>query len=122
TGVTDLFGVDFITNPPRSGGGGSGGGDEGGGGDGNEDDGPRVGEIRAPHVVINAQGHFILVNRNGQATPVPVDEYRREVIGRVLAEAHNLADFRALWVEAKKRRALIDHLLGDHFSPEVIRD
>jgi type I restriction enzyme R subunit len=51
-----------------------------------------------------------------------VDEYRREVIQRVVAEAHNLDDFRALWIEAQKRRQLIDHLLGDNFSPEVIRE
>ena len=122
TGVTDLFGVDFITNPPRSGGGSSGGGggdDDGGGGD----EGHHVAEMRAPYkVTVNAQGRFILVNRDGVATPIPVDEYRREVMARVLAEAHNLDDFRALWVEAKKRRQLIDHLLGDHLSPEVIRD
>ena len=31
-------------------------------------------------------------------------------------------DFRALWIEAQKRRQLIDHLLGDNFSPEVIRE
>lgn len=121
TGVTDLFGVDFITNPPRPGGGGSGGGE--GGGEGEDDDRPQVAEMRAPYrVVINAQGRFILVNRGGVATPIPVDEYRREVMARVLSEAQNLDDFRALWVEAKKRRQLIDHLLGDHLSPEVIRD
>ena len=121
TGVTDLFGVDFITNPPRPGGGGSGGGE--GGGEGEDDDRPQVAEMRAPYrVVINAQGRFILVNRGGVATPIPVDEYRREVMARVLSEAQNLDDFRALWVEAKKRRSLIDHLLGDHLSPEVIRD
>ncbi len=41
---------------------------------------------------------------------------------RVLSEARNLNDFRALWIEAQKRRQLIDHLLGDNFSPEVIRE
>lgn len=127
TGVTDLFGVDFITNPPRSGGGGSGGGGSGGGGGGeggdDGDDGPHVAEMRAPYkVLVNAQGRFILSNRDGVATPIPVDEYRRAVIARVVSEAHNLDDFRVLWVEAKKRRQLIDHLLGDHLSPEVIRD
>lgn len=122
TGATDLFGADFITNPPRPGGGGGSGGGEGGD-EGEDDDGPHVAEMRAPYrIVINAQGRFILVNRDGRATPIPVDEYRREVITRVLAEAHNLDDFRALWVEAKKRRALIDHLLGDHLSPETIRN
>ena len=122
TGVTDLFGVDFITNPPRPGGGGSGGGGGGEGGD-DGDDGPHVAEMRAPYkVLVNAQGRFILSNRDGVATPIPVDEYRRAVIARVVSEAHNLDDFRVLWVEAKKRRQLIDHLLGDHLSPEVIRD
>ncbi len=121
TGVTDLFGVDFITNPPRPGGGG-GGGNGGDGGDGGDDEGPVVPVMGGQKVVVNAQGRFILVNRGGVATPIPVDEYRREVMARVLAEAHNLDDFRALWVEAKKRRQLIDHLLGDHLSPEVIRD
>lgn len=122
TGVTELFGVDFITTPPRSGGGGVGGGNGGDGGDGGNDDGPVVPVMGGQKVVVNAQGRFILVNRGGVATPIPVDEYRREVMARVLSEAHNLNDFRALWVEAKKRRQLIDHLLGDHLSPEVIRD
>jgi type I restriction enzyme R subunit len=53
---------------------------------------------------------------------MPVDEYRREVIRRVLSEAPDLDEFRALWIETQKRRGLINHLLGDNFSPEVIRD
>lgn len=121
TDVTSLFGTDFITKPPRPGGGGGGdGGDTGGGGDGG--DGPAVGEIGGQRVSINAQGRFILSRRDGRDTPIPVDEYRREVIQRVIAEAHNLDEFRALWIEAQKRRSLIDHLLGDNFSPEVIRE
>ena len=121
TDVTQLFGTDFITKPPRPGGGGSGGSDTGGG-EGGSDDGPHVAEIRGEYVVINPQGRFILVQRDGRDTPIPVDEYRREVIQRVVSEAHNLDDFRALWIEQQKRRQLIDHLLGDNFSPEVIRD
>ena len=121
TGVTDLFGTDFITKPPRSS-GASGGGGTGGDEGGDDDDGPRVAEIRGQYVSITPQGRFILVNRNGTATPIPVDEYRREIVARVLSEAHNLDEFRALWITAQKRRQLIDHLLGDHFSPEVIRD
>jgi type I restriction enzyme R subunit len=121
TDVTQLFGTDFITKPPRPGGGGKGdGGDTGGGGEGG--DGPAVAEIGGQSVVINAQGHFILSRRDGRDTPIPVDEYRREVIQRVVSEAHNLDDFRALWIEAQKRHQLIDHLLGDNFSPEVIRE
>ncbi|WP_153110447.1 DEAD/DEAH box helicase family protein [Propionivibrio limicola] len=121
TGVTDLFGTDFITNPPRPGGGGGKGGGSGGDEDG-DDDGPAVPVIGGQSVIVNAQGRFILGNRGGVATPIPVDEYRREVITRVLAEAHNLDDFRGLWVEAKKRRQLIDHLLGDHYVPDLVRN
>lgn len=121
TDVTSLFGTDFITKPPRPGGGGKGeGGDTGGGGGGG--DGPHVAEMRGQYVVVNPQGRFILVQRGGRDTPIPVDEYRREVIQRVLSEAHNLDEFRTLWIETQKRRSLIDHLLGDNFSPEVIRE
>jgi type I restriction enzyme R subunit len=122
TGVTDLFGTEFITKPPRprgdggTGSGGEGGDDEGGG------DGPPVAEIGGKQVLINPQGRFILVSRDGRDTPIPVDEYRKEVMARVLAEAHTLDEFRALWIETTKRRDLIDHLLGDNFSPEVIRE
>lgn len=124
TGVTDLFGTEFITAPPRS--GGSGGSDGGNGGDGEGDDYPatpvpvlRLGD--SEHVVITPQGRFILSNRDGKSVPIPVDEYRREVIARVLTEARDMDDFRALWIEARKRRQLIDHLLGDNFNPEFIR-
>ena len=121
TDVTSLFGTDFITKPPRPGGGGRGDGDGDDSGD-EGGDGPAVGEIGGQRVLINPQGRFILSRRDGRDTPIPVDEYRREVIRRVIAEAHDLDEFRALWIEAPKRRSLIDHLLGDNFSPEVIRE
>jgi type I restriction enzyme R subunit len=122
TDVTSLFGTEFITRaqPPRGGSDNGDGGDTGGGDQGG--DGPAVAEIGGQRVVINPQGRFILVRRDGRDTPIPADEYRREVIQRVLREAHDLDEFRALWIEAQKRRSLIDHLLGDNFSPEVIRE
>lgn len=121
TGVTDLFGTEFITKPPRTGGSGGKGG-EGGEGEGEGGDGPAVAEIGGKRVLINPQGRFILSRRDGRDTPIPVDEYRREVIQRVINEAQNLAEFRALWIETQKRRQLIDHLLDDNFSPEAIRE
>ena len=121
TDVTSLFGTDFITKPPRTGGSGpSEGGGTGGGGEG--EDGPYVAEIRGQYVSVTPQGRFILSRRDGRDTPIPVDEYRRELIQRVITEAHDLDEFRALWIETQKRRRLIDHLLGENFSPEVIRE
>ena len=74
------------------------------------------------YVTVTPQGGFILTSRDGRDTPIPVDEYRREVIQRVVSEAHNLDEFRRLWIETQKRCSLINHLLGDNFSPEVIRE
>ncbi|MHB8763663.1 MAG: DEAD/DEAH box helicase family protein [Deferrisomatales bacterium] len=118
TGVTDLFGTDFITNPPRPGGGGGGG--DGGGGDG--DGVPLVGEIQGQTVRVTPQGCFILSRRDGQDVAIPLDEYRREMVQRVLREAHDLNDFRQLWIETQKRRQLINHLLWDDLNPEPVRD
>ena len=125
TDVTNLFGTDFISKPPRPRSGEGGDGDEGGGEDGGGGDGsdrPSVAEIAGQTVLINSEGRFILSQRDGRDTKIPVDEYRREIIQRVLSEAQSLDDFRALWIEAQKRRQRIDHLLGESFSPEAIRE
>jgi len=122
TGVTDLFGTDFITKPPRSGGGSDTGGGGTDGGDGPEGDGPAVAEMRGQRVEVTPQGHFILSSRDGREVAIPVDEYRREMIQRVLQEAHNLGEFRQLWIETQQRRMLIKHLMSANFSPELIRD
>ena len=123
TGVTDLFGTEFISKParprpPGDGGGGGGGEEEGG----EEGDPIPVPEIKGQSVVITAQGRFILQRREGRDVPVPIEEYRREMIERVLREAATLPDFRKLWIETQKRRALIDHLLGEQYSPELVRE
>jgi type I restriction enzyme, R subunit len=123
TGVTDLFGTDFITQPPRPPGGtGGGGGDNDGGGDGG--DGGEISPVPeiAAQTLITAQGRFILSRRDGRDVPIPVDEYRREMVQRVMREAHNLDEFRQVWIESQKRRRLIDHLLGDKLNPELIRE
>jgi type I restriction enzyme R subunit len=122
TDVTSLFGTEFITQPPRSGGGGRKGDDDDEGGGGGDGDGPAVGEVGGKPVVITAQGRFIVVSRDGRDTPVPVEESRREVLSRVLSEAHTLEEFRALWIEPHKRRQFIAHLLGDRLDPDLIRD
>ncbi len=120
TGVTDLFGTDFISKPPRPGGNGGGGGGGGEGGGGGGGDTPVVPEMPGQTGII-PQGHFILSLRDGVDTPVPIEEYRREMIQRVQSEAHGLAEFRNLWIESRKRHQLIEHLLGDHLNPDMLR-
>ena len=130
TGVTDLFGTDFITAPakprikkPGGDDGGDGGDDGGGGGD----DPLPLPEIKTGHDgTVVMQGRYILQERlvDGvrREVAVPLDEYRQEMVARVLREAATLHDFRGLWVETQKRRQLIDHLLGEHYSPDTVRE
>ena len=126
TGVTDLFGTDFITGPakPRVKKPGGDGGDDGGGGD---DDPLPLPEIKTGHHgTVVMQGRYILQERlvDGvrREVAVPLDDYRQEMVARVLREAATLHDFRSLWVETQKRRQLIDHLLGEHYSPDTVRE
>lgn len=121
TDVTLLFGTEFISKPPRQGGGGTGGGG-GDTGDGGGSDTPYVAEISGPSVVINSQGRFILGSRDRRDTPIPIDDYRRDMMQRVLSEAHSLDEFRALWIEQQRRDQLIKHLRGDHFDPDFMRE
>lgn len=124
TGVTALFGTAFISQPPKprvkKPGGGEEGGDDGGGG---EAEPLPLPEIRGGQPVsITPQGRYILQRRDGRDVPIPIDEYRREMIARVLREAATIQDFRSLWVETQKRRALINHLLGEQYSPDTVRE
>ncbi|MCM5527366.1 DEAD/DEAH box helicase family protein [Parasegetibacter sp. NRK P23] len=123
TGVTDLFGTEFISKyrKPKEGKSGSGtddDDDDGGGGDIS----PAVGEVRGHAVKITPEGRYILGSRDGKEVAIPVDVYRAEIMQRVLSEAHNLADFKQLWIETQKRRSLINHILEANFSPEVIQE
>jgi type I restriction enzyme R subunit len=134
TGVTDLFGTEFISAarklPPD---GGNGGGSGGGGGGNDDEDGsgtgptpPPLPELRTGEAVtVEQTGRCVLQAREVDGVlrdvAVPLEEYRRGLIERVLAEAATLDDFRGLWVQTQRRRALVEHLLAAHYSPEELR-
>ncbi|RYY91044.1 MAG: DEAD/DEAH box helicase [Chitinophagaceae bacterium] len=125
TGVTELFGTEFISKPtkPREGKGGGGhDGDDGGNGGPEGSDAPAVGVVKVAGVEIIDQGRFILGSVNGKAEPIPVDVYRNEIIKRVTSEAQNIDEFRQLWIETQKRQNLIKHILDASYNPNVILD
>ncbi len=125
TGVTELFGTDFLTAPakPRKKKTGNDNSDDNGWEDDDDDDpSPLPQMVYGQRVGVDKQGHYILQRREGRDVPVPVEEYKQEMIRRVLAEAHTLDEFRRLWVETQKRRQLIEHLLAQQYSPEVVRE
>lgn len=96
TGVTALFGTEFISKPraPRKS-SPDDGGTEGGGA---ETTLPPLPEARHGEAVqVTDEGRYVLQQREGHIVQVPVDEYQRGMIERVLGEAASLAEFRALW-------------------------
>jgi type I restriction enzyme, R subunit len=123
TGVTNLFGTDFITSAPRprpgrkkkkggvGGGGGSGGGRER----------PPVPEIPG-RTLITSEGTFILRSRNGQDVMILKEEYRRELIEKVRQEAPTLEDLREIWTDRTRRRKLMEHLRNEDLSAEVLQE
>lgn len=120
TGVTDLFGTDFITKEHRGGKGGDGGDD--GPDPPGPDEPPPIIEIPVHAGGIIDGGRHIWVRHQGRDMAMPIDEYRRHMMDRIRAEAENLNDFRMLWITAQKRRSLMNHLLGEHYSPETLRE
>ena len=121
TGVTELFGTDFITRPtrpkPDKPGGDDEGGDEDGWGDPEPEEPPAIAEIKGQFVEVTPQGRFILSNRDGRDIPIPVDEYRREMVQRVLREAHNLDQFRGLWIRNPEAAAIDQPPAGRELQP-----
>ncbi|MDD2601082.1 MAG: DEAD/DEAH box helicase family protein, partial [Kiritimatiellae bacterium] len=120
TDVTRLFGTDFITPPPRSGGGS--GGDDGGERPEPPELSPTVAEMGGQSVKVHGEGRFIVISRDGRDSFITTEEYRSRVVKRVLSEAYSIEEFRQLWIEQKRRRALIEHLLAEHYNPEIVRD
>lgn len=120
TGVTALFGTQFLSKPrkPRE-----RKPDDGGDGGGDPPPPPPLPETqRGEAVRIADEARFILQYRDGHEVLTPVEDYRREMIERVLREAANIHDFRALWIEHRSRRALIAHLLGERYDPDTVRE
>lgn len=120
TGVTRLFGTEFLSKPRKSR-EKTGGGDGGGGGDPPEPI-PLPEAQQGDAVTIADEARFIVQYRDGREVLVPLEDYKRGMIERVLAEAANIHDFRALWIEHKTRRALIAHLLGERYDPDTVRE
>jgi len=113
TDATRLFGEEFITKPPKS----------GGGGPGPEPPPPPEPTISVEgfDVHVTHAGSFIVTDVDGRAMPVPIAEYKARLAARLVQEAHTLDEFRKLWVHPPSRKELIDTLVTAGYSPTVIR-
>lgn len=124
TGVTDLFGTDFITADPtrRSKGKGTGGDDGDGGGDPALVVEMPLGKKDAEGLGVRDAGRMVPILREGRQVLITLDEYRAMLTERLQREAGNLDEFRSLWIEQRERSALIEHLRGGQVDPSRLRE
>jgi type I restriction enzyme R subunit len=112
TDATRLFGEGFITKPPRTG----------------EDDPappppspePTI-SVEGFDVQITDAGRFIVTDVDGNAVPVPIEQYKARLAASLVQEVHTLEDFRGRWVDPPSRQELIDALVASGYSPTVVR-
>lgn len=112
TDATRLFGEEFITEPPGT----------GGGGPGPESPPPEPTiSVEGFDVHITDAGSFIVTDVDGKAMPVPVEEYKARLSERLVQEVQTLNDFRSRWIDPPTRQELIDTLVTSGYSPTVVR-
>jgi type I restriction enzyme R subunit len=111
TNMIRLFGRDFVTTPPRSGGERTG-----------EEDDTEPTLIAGGFIVkVERGGHFVLGEKDGKLVPVAYAEYKRDLAKRLKQEASNLAEFRERWIKPSERQSMLDALVSSHGSPKVIQ-
>jgi len=114
TDATRLFGGEFISRPPRTG---------GGAGEGPEPPLPAEPTIQVEgfEVHITPAGRYIVADVDGKAMPIPVEEYKARLAARLVQEVHTLEDFRQRWIDPRARRELLDALVKAGWSPTVVQ-
>jgi type I restriction enzyme R subunit len=112
TDATRLFGAEFTTRPPRP-------------SDGVGPEPPPPTEpiisVDGFDVHITDAGRFIVADVDGQAMPVPIEEYKSHLASRLVQETPTLTDFRGRWIDPPARQNLLDALVTSGYSPSVVR-
>lgn len=78
-------------------------------------------QVEGFDVHITDAGRYIVADVDGQAMPVPVEEYKERLAERLISEVHTLDDFRARWIDPPSRLELINLLVTSGYSPRVVR-
>jgi type I restriction enzyme, R subunit len=113
TEATRLFGQGFLTRLPRTDG---------------DDAEPRpptppepIISVEGFEVHVTDAGRYIVADVDGQAVPVPIDEYKARLAARLVREVQTLGDFRKRWIVPPSRQELLNTLVTAGYSPNVVR-
>lgn len=118
TDATRLFGEEFFTRPTTSGPRPKLIDDR----DDDEDkELPLIISVEGFDVHISNAGRFVVTMKDGKAQAVPIEEYKAQLAERLKQEAPTLDSFRAFWIDAKQRQALMLTLVNAGYSPSLVR-
>jgi len=82
----------------------------------------RIVRVEGFEVRVTDAGRYIVIDKDGQALPVTVEEYKEYLAERLVAEAPTLEQFRAVWVVPPQRHDLLAHLPDAGRSALLVRD
>lgn len=120
TGATRLFGEDFVSKPPSTGGSGTGGGGTGPVGPPPPPPPPPV-IADGFTVSVNELGQYVVAPVGGKAMPVAIDDYKAGLSAKLTEECPTLEAFRSRWVDPPEREEMISAIVGAGYSPSVLR-
>ena len=112
TNATRLFGSTFKTKPPKA-------------------KKPRTSPPTGPKTLIRVEGitatiapgrDQVLINLDGDARPVPVDEFKDRLTAKLLKTVPTLDAFRVAWCDRSDRAELLYELPGGHKAALVLRE
>lgn len=82
---------------------------------------PQIVTVEGFDVEISSRGRFVLGTVDGQAMPIPVDEYEAQLVEQLMGAAATSVEFRTRWVSRTAREDLLRELVEGGRSPKVVQ-
>jgi type I restriction enzyme, R subunit len=77
--------------------------------------------VSGVQIRIEPTGRWLTAVVDGKQGRISLEEYRERIAQRLVAEAGNILDFRAIWIKPPERRSLIDGIVRGGFSPRALQ-
>ena len=111
TNASRLFGKGFISKwTPK----------KGGGGPPPPPPDPPI-EVGGIEIHVSDAGRFVLMQVDGKAMPVTVEEYKQRLAAKLVEEAASVDAFRRIWIDPQQRHELMKRLPDNGNAPIVVQ-
>ena len=110
TDATRLFGNQLISKPrpPKSDGGGGG-------------EPPIIIQAEGFEVEVTPTGQFVVSEVDGQIKRITIEDYKKGIAEKLLANAHSFDEFVKKWITQSVRSVMLSELVQSGYSGEIIR-